>query len=155
MINFKTEKGTENEIAILGYFKSMGKCHHMTKSFFTCFLGHFILLPDYFNGPSSPYVGFFIQWTGNYLFYSIYIINLKHAPLTLFMLKYTTEISRTYLPRLCPNPIFYSVHRFNPVFVGFGSTNQGLYIGWIPRNFKTIIFEPWLSFLAKNHKNDN
>ena len=27
------------------------------------------------------------------------------------------EISRTYLPRLCPNPIFYSVHRFNPVFL--------------------------------------
>ena len=29
------------------------------------------------------------------------------------------EISRTYLPRLCPNPIFYSVHRFNPVFRGY------------------------------------
>ena len=29
------------------------------------------------------------------------------------------EISRTYLPRLCPNPIFYSVHRFNPVFLGY------------------------------------
>ena len=28
-------------------------------------------------------------------------------------------------------------------------------VGWIPRNFKTLIFKPKLSFLMKNHKNDN
>ena len=28
------------------------------------------------------------------------------------------------------------------------------YAGWIPSNFKTFIFEPKLSFLRKNHKND-
>ena len=29
------------------------------------------------------------------------------------------------------------------------------WVGWIPRNFKTFIFEPKLSFLRKYQKNDN
>ena len=29
------------------------------------------------------------------------------------------------------------------------------YVGWIPRNFKTLIFIPKLPFLSENHKNDN
>ena len=32
-------------------------------------------------------------------------------------------------------------------------TLLGMYLGWIPRNFKTSIFEPKLSFSRENHNN--
>ena len=28
-------------------------------------------------------------------------------------------------------------------------------LGWVPRNFKILIFKPKLSFLSENHKNDH
>ena len=47
LINFQTEREPEMKILDFGAFqnKMHSKSHHVTKSSFTCFLGHFILLP--------------------------------------------------------------------------------------------------------------
>jgi len=34
------------------------------------------------------------------------------------------------------------------------STSPSLHVGSIPKNFKTFIFKPKLSFLEENHQND-
>ena len=42
---FKLERNWKWNSSIFGHFKILSKCYHMTKSSFTCFLGHFILPP--------------------------------------------------------------------------------------------------------------
>ena len=44
VINFKKKLNRNWNSSILGHFKILSKCYHMTKSSFTCFLGHFMLL---------------------------------------------------------------------------------------------------------------
>ena len=41
----KLKKNRKWNSSIFGHFKILSKCYHMTKSSFTCFLGHFILPP--------------------------------------------------------------------------------------------------------------
>ena len=41
----KQKRNRKWNYSIFGHFKISWKCYHMTKSSFTCFLGHFILPP--------------------------------------------------------------------------------------------------------------
>ena len=41
----KLKRNRKWNSSIFGHFKILSKCYHMTKSSFTCFLGHFILPP--------------------------------------------------------------------------------------------------------------
>ena len=58
------------------------------------------------------------------------------------------KITRKYLLLFCAWSLFYM-----PDHVTWNHP-RNLILGWIPRNFKIFIFEPKLSFLRENDKND-